>query len=44
MPEGNAGSGSVIADVRNLVAGEYEPATVHEQKMPINIGRSAFPE
>jgi hypothetical protein len=27
-----------------LVAGEYEAATVHEKKMPINIGRSAFLE
>jgi len=26
-----------------VVAEEYEPATVHEKKMPINIGQSAFP-
>jgi hypothetical protein len=32
------------ADLRNFVPGEYEPATVHEKKMPINIGRSAFSE
>ena len=29
--------------VRRFVAAEYEPATDHEMKMPINIGRSAFP-
>jgi len=42
--EGNARFGWPKSKVRNLVAGEYESATVHEEKMPINIGRSAFLE
>jgi len=42
--EGNARFGWPKSKVRKLVAEEYEPATVHEKKMPINIGRSAFSE
>jgi hypothetical protein len=31
------------SELERLILG-YEPATLHEKKMPINIGRSAFSE
>jgi hypothetical protein len=34
---------SRLSKLHQLALG-YEPATVHEKKMPINIGRSAFLE
>jgi hypothetical protein len=34
----------VKTDAQKLVAGGYEPATVHEKKMPISIDHSAFLE